>query len=84
MIPTKNKVGESKGSVMRLRICRSPAPSIRAASYSSREMLVRPARKITVWKPMKCQIVKMDTATSDRLGPASESGTPAPNAEPII
>ena len=43
---TNSSIGRSSGSVIRKKVCTGPAPSMRAASYSSPGTVCRPARKM--------------------------------------
>ncbi|MNN43875.1 hypothetical protein D3C81_1581370 [compost metagenome] len=59
MMITKAIVRFSIGSVIRKNCCTRFAPSTRAASYKSWEMLFSPARKIIMKNPAAFQIPRM-------------------------
>jgi len=48
-------VGRSSGSLIFQNVCQALAPSTRAASLSSSEMVSSPARNIMVGRPTHCQ-----------------------------
>ena len=63
----------SPGRVTLRKRCQALAPSRLAASYRSAEMLCRPARKITIWKPMACQALMITIAVIATEGSPSQS-----------
>ena len=57
IIVTKTTVstGASSGMVTRRKVCRSVAPSMRAASSTSRSIAASPAPRMTMAKPAQIQ-----------------------------
>ena len=53
---TTHSTGASIGTVTRLNTCHSVAPSVRAASSTSREIADSPAAMITIAKPAQTQM----------------------------
>ena len=53
---TKNRMGSSSGIVIRVIWLKVPAPSISAASYSSRGMSWIPVEKMTKFRPTEFQM----------------------------
>src|SRR5918995_3974244 len=70
----KKVIGESIGMVTDRNRHQRFAPSTRAASYRSRGMACKPARKITTAKPMFFQTYTMMIAGIDHSGWLSQSG----------
>ena len=56
----KTITGFRSGNVTYQKRCQALAPSISAASCTSRGTPCRPARKITTWKPSCCQTITTD------------------------
>ena len=53
---TTDRTGASSGMVTRRKTCHSVAPSVRAASRTSRGMAARPAAITTMAKPAQTQM----------------------------
>ena len=56
VMKTTERTGASIGTVMRRKTCHSVAPSVRAASSTSREIAARPAPITTIAKPAHTQM----------------------------
>ena len=56
VMKTTPSTGESSGTVTRRKTCHSLAPSVRAASSTSRGMAARPAPMITIENPAAVQM----------------------------
>src|ERR687886_2572813 len=76
---TRVVVRPSNGIVMRRICCHGPAPSIAAASYSSRGISCRPARYSTKLKPSVHHTVVIARDTMAHLGEPSQFGSARPN-----
>src|SRR6266536_1040791 len=74
----KARVGRSSGRVTRRNSCQAPAPSILAASWTSRGTPWSPARKITITKPRLRQAAIAMIAGIARSGEPSQFGPPSP------
>ena len=55
VMKTTERTGASIGTVMRRKTCHSLAPSVRAASSTSREIAASPAPITTIAKPAQTQ-----------------------------
>src|SRR4051794_7701533 len=81
---TRVVVRPSRGIVMRRICCHGPAPSIAAASYSSRGISCRPARYNTKLKPSVHHVVVIARETIAQVGEPSQFGAERPTAVTVL
>ena len=70
VMKTTLSTGASSGTVTRRKVCHSVAPSVRAASSTSRGIDARPAPITTIAKPAQIQMYAMSSDGMIRFGPS--------------
>src|SRR3954453_6312055 len=73
VMKTTLRTGASSGTVTRRKTCHSLAPSVRAASSTSRGIADRPAPITTIAKPAQIQMYDMMIDGVTRFGPSQET-----------
>ena len=70
VMKTTLSTGARSGTVTRRNVCHSVAPSVRAASSTSRGIAARPAPMTTIAKPAQIQMYASSNAGTISFGPS--------------